>query len=320
MPPDFDKDFVSVIVIPREEQEELSDDRWLQRYRRLFSSLNRYAKPTDRDTDIIMDEDDMYAILTRQLITDHEFFRAPGRQKESFKVKTKGKNLMGQDQHFTTLQTLYLVNERLLKTRNRIIAGKGQINKQFRPREEVIEAHYNELSDYWDAILNTIPSLHNNPSEMRVTNQNEIDDKQGENHFLFRPIGQELFAKLVRNLLDDAFPDEGYATVDEMTRALNILAKISWDLHDTPWRHLILVKNINDRWVIRSDGRKDALNFAYRLLRWFVNIDQLDKTQIDELKNDWKSFLLYREFDDVKIEEMWNEMWKMRMEISSYFQ
>ena len=313
-PPDFDRDLVSVIVIPREEQEGLSDNRWLQRYRRLFSSLNRYAKPTDRDTNIIMDEDDLFAILTRRLITDHNFFRAPGRQKESFKVKTKGKNLLGQDRHFTTLQTLYLINERLLETRSRLVAGTAPRNKQISPSEEEIEDYYNELSNYWNAILETIPSLRNNPSEMRVTKQDDADDKQGENHFLFRPIGQELFAGLVRNLLDDAFPDEGYATVDQMAQALNHLTKISWELHDTPWRHLILVKNINNRWTIRSEERKKVLDFACRLLRWFVNLDQLDEFQIDDLRSDWTD-LLYGGLGNVEIDEMWSEIRKMRMEI-----
>ena len=104
-PQGFDDDLLSVIVVLREEHD-VSDGEWLRRYRRLFSSLNRWAKKTDNDTNIIMDEDDLFAILTRRLITDHEFFQAPGRQKESFKVKTKGKPINVSDGHFTTLQTL----------------------------------------------------------------------------------------------------------------------------------------------------------------------------------------------------------------------
>ena len=316
-PSGFDSDMVSVIVIVREEQEGLNYIEWLQRYRRLFSSLNRYARPTDKDTDIIMDEDDLFAILTRRLITSHKFFRAPGPQMESFRVKTKGKNLLKQDGHFTTLQTLYLINEQLLKTkeRSRFFTGTASwIDKQIRPSEEEIEDYYNELSNYWDAILETIPSLRNDPSEMRITKQDGTDDEQGENHFLFRPIGQELFARIVRNLLDDAFPDEGCSTVDQMAQALNLLAKISWELHDMPWRHLVLVEHTNNRWAIRSEERKKVLDFAYRLLRWFVNLDQLDEFQVDDLRSDWMN-LLYGDLGDVETDEMWSEIWRMRVEI-----
>ena len=50
----------------------------MKKYRKLFSTLNRYAKKTDGATNIILDEDDTFAILTRRLITDHEFFRWTG--------------------------------------------------------------------------------------------------------------------------------------------------------------------------------------------------------------------------------------------------
>ena len=117
-PEGFGIEQVSVIVVAREEQHR-NEDLWLQRYRRLFSSLNRYAKPTDKDTNIIMDEDDVFAIVTRRLISDHRQFRAAGRQRESFRVLTKGKNLKAGAPHFTSLQTLYAMNATLLTTPDR---------------------------------------------------------------------------------------------------------------------------------------------------------------------------------------------------------
>ncbi len=64
-------------------------ESFMQKYRRLFSNLNRYAKPTDQATNIIMDEDDTFAILTRRLITDKPFFQSDAdKQRESEKIKT----------------------------------------------------------------------------------------------------------------------------------------------------------------------------------------------------------------------------------------
>ena len=47
----FDDDLLSVIVVLREEHN-VSEGEWMRRYRRLFSSLNRYVKPTGKDTNI----------------------------------------------------------------------------------------------------------------------------------------------------------------------------------------------------------------------------------------------------------------------------
>ena len=117
-PPGFADEQLSVIVVVREHQQ-MDDSLWLQRYRRLFSSLNRYARPTDADTNIIMDEDDVFAIVTRRLITDHEFLRSPSRERESFRVLTKGKNLKSGAPHFISLQTLYEMNKSLLMSAGR---------------------------------------------------------------------------------------------------------------------------------------------------------------------------------------------------------
>ena len=308
-PSGFDDDLLSVIVVLREEHD-VPEGAWMQQYRRLFSSLNRYAKATDADTNIIMDEDDLFAILTRRLITEHKFFQAPGRQQDSFKVKTKGKNLKEDTPHFTTLQTLYAVNEILLGTRDReqrgwLPSGEG-IDKQIRPEEEYIDDLYTELSRYWDAILEGLPDLRKAPVNMR-----RHIDGQGEefqDHLLFWPIGQELVAKLVRNLLDDKFPEGDCADVQQMKIALGPLSQLSWELHEAPWRHLLLVRTSSgNSWRIRSEDRKLAIEVAKRIIRWVVNLDPLDDEEMADLRKEWKDLLYFESEEDreEEIEKMW---------------
>lgn len=312
-PPGFDEDLLSVVVVLREEHD-VPEDEWMRRYRRLFSSLNRWAKPTDPDTNIIMDEDDLFAIVTRRLITDHRFFKAPGRERDSFRVQTEKKNLRKNARQFTTLQTLYAFNEILLTTRERQQRGwvpsGGEIDKQIRPDEEYIDQIYEELSDYWDAILKAIPDLYINPLDMR---RHDIDEPSEEfqDHLWFWPIGQELVAKIVRNLLDAKFPGVGQADVGQMKIALEPLANISWELHEAPWRHLLLVRTQTSvSWRIRSEERKIAVNLAERLLRWMVNLDPLDYAETEELKEEWKSLLYFDPVDEEKdkIDEMWERV------------
>ena len=46
----------------------------MQRVRRLFSTLNRYAKPVSMRDIIALDEDDIIAIASRELIDNHPLF------------------------------------------------------------------------------------------------------------------------------------------------------------------------------------------------------------------------------------------------------
>ena len=46
----------------------------MQRSRRLFSTLNRYAKPVSMRDIIALDEDDVVAIASRDLIDTHPLF------------------------------------------------------------------------------------------------------------------------------------------------------------------------------------------------------------------------------------------------------
>ena len=207
-PPGLPEEEISVLIVLKRPED--GEKEFKQRYRRLFSSLNRYAKATDKDTNIIMDEDDAFAIVTRRLITDYKFFSAPGRQRESFKVQTKGKNLREISSHFTSLQTLYAMNETLLTSAERENNGwdrggaKVRSNEKFimfRPKDEYIDELYDEVVLYWDTLLEVIPALKNDPLMMRDHNQT---DAKAQDHLLFWPIGQELLARTARRLLNKA--------------------------------------------------------------------------------------------------------------------
>jgi len=247
-PQGFDQDMMSVLIVIREEHDDLDDREWLRRHRRLFSSLNRYARKTDRDTDIIMDEDDIYAILTRRLLTHHEFFRSSGRQKDSLRVQTKGKNLRKGVPHFTTLQTLYAITEILLVTRAREIKESWQVqggrpkknavpNLTRRPNEGFIGGLQEELMSLWDAILAAFPRMREEPA----ANRQHDPHVEGADLLYFWPVGQELLARAVRTTLDDRFCETGSASAAAMAKALEPLAAAPWDLFGAPWKHFLLV-------------------------------------------------------------------------------
>ena len=318
-PPGFENEEISVLMVIR--PPESSEKEWLASYRRLFSSLNRYAKPTDRDTNIIMDEDDLFAILTRRLIATHECFTAPGKHLESVRVQTKGRPLREGASHFTSLQQLYDMNETLLTTPLRSNKGWGlgpeaelvdNVNhfKRFRPSEEYIDELSLELELYWDAIVDVLPELTSvSPSDAKNHQANGSDGKVADN-VLFWPIGQEVMISVARALLDRRLPSVETPTLEQAKIALKPLATVDWRLHQVPWRGLLLVyASDSGKWSMRSEERKSATDTAKQILRWMTGIHQAVERDEDNLRKNWQARLGHLPDSD-RPDELWKEIRK----------
>lgn len=323
-PKNFEKEEYSVIVVVPNQEDEI--EGFMQKYRRLFSNLNRYAKPTDQATNIIMDEDDTFAILTRRIISEHPFFRSGGPQKKSIRVKTsKGKNLKMGDPFITSIEMLYDINTILLNSRNRKNKGWGwQSNegddiksfKRFRTSEEYLEKLYEELRIYWDSILNEIPELQNDPSKMRTHEIAEVENDRDEvDHLLFWPIGQQMLAKIVRQMLDQRLPDPSNYDESLVREALKGLGQLEWRLNKPPWKYFLLIQADKGGWKIRSEERKEVERIGRRIQQWVVGLDELDEDDLSQLKSKWVNKLLPPQ-DDEKINKMWKYIDEIRIKIT----
>ena len=313
-PRGFKDEEISVIVVVPKEAE--SEEEFLKRYRRLFGNLNRYAKPTDQVTNIIMDEDDAFAIVTRRLITEHEFFRYSGRQKDSARIKTrKGKNLKSSDSFFTSLETLYAMNISLLSSserKNRGWNAEGERNYKeflkFRPDEEYLDSLFEELKLYWDGLLEELPVLKEEPSKMR--NHSSPSGKNGtQDNVLFWPICQELLADVARGLLNQRQIQPASPTRESIRKALKGLEGLSWDFHKPPWRNLLLVPHSpgSSSWRIRSEDRKYVVLMAKEIINWQLGLLEYATDEIDDLRDRWSAMLLPALESD-EIDELWDQI------------
>lgn len=326
-PDGFEDEELSVIVVVPSQTEETQS--FLRRYRRLFGHLNRYAKPTDKVTNIIMDEDDAFAICTRGLIMDHDFFKAAGAHKESPRIKTdKGKNLRRGDTFFTSLEALYDINQTLLHSRNRrnkiqgwCSDGEGREIKEFqrfRPSEGCLEELYNELALYWDGLIAELPVLESDPSTMRDhavdPTTEEADPEAGEDHLIFWPIGQEMLAAMTRDLLDRRLPDPGHPTKPAVAEALKGLHLLEWRLHRPPWRYFMLVEG-DKGWKMVSEDRKEVMNIGRQIQLWVLGVDEHDEAGLERLKQSWKTRLIPAQTVE-ESERMWAEVEERRTKIA----
>ena len=325
-PMGFRDEEVSVLIVtPR--QLELADD-FVVRYRRLFGHLNRYAKPMSQYDIIIMDEDDALAIVTRHLVSQHLYFRSYSEtQFDSARVRMQpGKNVNPGSSHFTTLETLYDVNTRLLLSRKRRNQGWGEggeslaVFKKFRPSEEMINGLEDELIACWNALLAALPVLHEDASRMRNHRppQDREHPEDSEDCVLFWPIGQLMMADLTRLLLDDKSDrlsgGEGEVQTpseSEAQEALAPLGEITWDAHSPPWKHVLLVQSGEEgsTWRIANEDRKGRLRLLERIVRWQLGIDRLTEGDIsgkDGLREIWYSYLPAVAADEA--DDMWDHI------------
>lgn len=324
-PEGFEDDEFSVIVIVPSRKD--SYETFMQQYRRLFSNLNRYAKPTDQATNIIMDEDDTFAILTRRLITENEFFKSAGNQLESRRIKTqKGKNLRHKDSYFTSIETLYEMNIELLSSVHRIPKGWGPTPeegedlksfKRFRPPEEYIDSLYDELAIYWEVLLTKIPDLHNEPTKMRTHELAEGDTGSDEetDHLLFWPIGQQMLAEIVRAMLDKRLTVPENPTSDAVRAALRGLEQLEWRLHQSPWRYFLLIRNAKGRWTMRNEERTKAVRCGRIIQQWVLGLEDFDENQVEALKEEWAAFLIPPQSEEER-DRMWAQVEELKSAIS----
>ncbi len=329
-PRGFENDQISLILVIQPEgvdQEEFS-----RAYRRLFGHLNRYAKKTTKVSDIIMDEDDVFAILTRKLVAEHDFFKSKydselNEMIEKVKTNQRGSSsIAAGETFFTTLSHLYDMNINLLSSDQRIAGDgtyktpkgsdkdfqtwvKGELKnvkwhssefktsfKTLRPEPETIESLYNELVLYWDVLIELIPDLLNDPEHMRDNLHDSFKDgasSETQNHALFRPVIQVPFTELVRSLLTRKGVTDSSFTKQKIKNALKPLGKIDWQLFSPPFRGLTLIENKTTQTHNWTvAGTKGRSSADVKVIQWKL-IRYITGTLVVENKQDFK--------DDVKV-------------------
>ena len=309
-PQGFEDEEFSVIIVVQKNDESRAD--FMKKYRRLFSHLNRHAKPMDKATTIIMEEDDAFAICTRRLIQEHPYFSWI--EGDSTRVRCQGSESMSvHEPYFTNIITLYEMTIDLLSTPSRqngeSWGDRGKRYKSIRPSDEELDVLYDELVKYWNAILQEFPDFYLEPrlNRTNLAEEREVDGEVFTNHLLFRPIGQSLLAKLIRRWLNSKLGDPDVVDAQELATALSGLSSVEWRLFCAPWRNLLYVYQNEDNWKMRSEDRSRAETEGLRVLSWIVGLDNYgSEDDLDQIKQPWRALLV--NVDDEEAEELWTQI------------
>jgi len=192
----FDEERIPVIFIGHK-----NDDDGMKRARRMFSTLNRYAKPVSKRDIIALDEDDSVAIVSRELIESHPLF-ANDRILDSKTKAIPESNRMA----FTTIITFYECNYELLHLfliTKEVKDSDGKKQKgtskareyiRFRPEQSKYDEYSKLCFGFWNAISSEIIDV-KKYLEKEPSTENLRNKDGGE--LLFRPAALIPFVKAI---------------------------------------------------------------------------------------------------------------------------
>jgi DNA sulfur modification protein DndB len=196
----------------------------LQRTRRLFTTLNKTAKPVSKGDIIALDEDDVMAITVRRLIEESKYF---GGDRIAFVASN---NLPTTNTtSLTTIGNLYDVLTGLFsKMDSDIKMSKADLQVR-RPDDEALDEYYQLATQYFKILSKNFPPLKEffNSKDPDIVVKKYRGSHGGD--VLFRPLGLTIFTEIIGKLSLDY----------ELEDAIEIISNLPTTLTKPPYKGLM---------------------------------------------------------------------------------
>jgi DNA sulfur modification protein DndB len=243
--------------------------RGLERTRRLFSTLNRYAKPVSLGEIIALDEDDAIAIITRRLLYHH-----PLLMQEQVIAASKTKSLpISNIEALTNIQTLYNFVERTLLHGQGLPAKKIRDFKRFRRPPSELDALYGVIDGVINSMIAEFEEVNRYATLASPGRAREFRGGDGGGFLLFRPIGFSILGEVLSTCLRRGI---------DLSKVWPKLKKANRRLDSPPWRGL-LFDFANNK--MRPRISKSDIGVASRL--WLYIAGMLPQSELDALVSDF---------------------------------
>ena len=263
------------------------DEEGMQRTRRMFSTLNRYAKPVSLRDIIALDEDDIVAIVSRELIDNTQLFVG----NKIFDAKTKALP-ESNETAFTSIITYYECNKELLWLMikdvevfgldGKAMKGKNKIIEyiRHRPNDDIIKQFTKLCTEYWEALFTQCEDYFRNVDNLT----GKYRDKNG-GHLFFRPVSLYPFTKVMVRICE--------SQNIEFTEIVEKFPKdILWIQHRI-WRKIIWN---NEQKKMIMGGKK----LVELLLLYAYNPNLLTSKELKKMYLDWGNIFDFNELNIIK--------------------
>ncbi|GCD44019.1 DNA sulfur modification protein DndB [Streptomyces paromomycinus] len=264
--PDLGGEDINVIVVPH-----FNTPDGRRRTRRLFTNINRNAKSTNAQENIALDEDDSFAILTRQLLDEHEFLSRDKVVNVFSKVGQEGELVLASrsispaSPAWSAIGVLYDIVKEIGFDLPCTLNESNQ-----RATDEVLDQSYEILATRVQELLDSCGNLRQRyltaqaPKDVRAPK-----GRDGAGHPFMRPAVQVAVARAVRHVLEQE--------TLEWEGLMKRLSDLDWKMTSAPFSSM---------WIETPDGKakgkmasgKDHTQLLYDLL--LVHLAPRTKVQI----------------------------------------
>lgn len=273
--PELEEDSISVILIGHQTTKE-----GMEKTRRIFSTLNRYAKPVSTGDIIALDEDDTVAIVTKNMLESFPLF-----MNENISDDKMTKAIAEKDtKSFTSLIKLYETNKVIYKyyttfrDNSKRLHSSTKIDNflKFRPAQEEICAFEKYLTTFWTLFIDSFEGM-----KEYVTST----DKDAAANFRNRTIGGLLyFRPIALPQLVMAILETCYRTKIQLADSMSAYSKLEMCISKTPWVKVL--------W----DSDKQTMIMPYKtlvhsLLMFMYDRSLLNKNELDSLRKRYAKIL-----------------------------
>lgn len=252
-------DEVSVIFVAHEKD----SSEGLERTRRLFTTLNKTAKPVSKGDIIALDEDDVMAICVRRLVEETDLFtddRLAFVASNNVPVKNKTS--------LTTVGNLYDLLTILFTSSEFELKDKKPNLQRIRPDDEKLEEYFKYARELFIQLRNHFGEL----EEYFSSNNTEVIVRKSRGshggNALFRPIGLEIFVKIIARLTSDMPLIGAVQHAAMLPRTLNVppYEGLMWDASNKAilTSHRVTLREILLYMLGRSEFSDETLLERYR--------------------------------------------------------
>ena len=208
-----------------------------EKTRRIFSTLNRYAKPVSQGDIIALDEDDIVAITTRDLLENCSLF-----MNENVKIDKKSSKALADndEKSFTSLITLYDTNKIIYTYyksdydhQRKLYSGK-KISEflKYRPSQQEIDDFYSYLCDFWEMFIDIFPGVKDYVDKCNDENAaSSYRNKNTGGLLYFRPIA---LPQLIKAILETQLRMQM-----DLTECMAKYAQVEMCISCEPWTQFL---------------------------------------------------------------------------------
>ena len=203
--------------------------------RKIFNKVNKYAKQTSRSDNIITSDDDIYAVISRELIKEAGPL-APIYGIDL--VNWKSNTLPTRSKQLTTLSALYTISETILKD--------DHLSNKSLPSDEVITEKYKLVADFWNKALDGIEAF---KQYLELTKKNKPISKLREENLLMKPVTQMALAHVARIARSKGVDWAG---------VVEKLNNVNWSFDNDLWFNILTISSANKKMITGKEAVRSA--------------------------------------------------------------